>query len=643
MKHLKQFFLFLLLASFTVTQAKERVVQLPFYAASTAGTSMEIRQIVLSDTATVFFIETYYKPKNWIRIAEDSYLITNDGKKYPIRSSVDISLGEELYMPESGTASFQLIFPPLPASTREVSFTEGDDPGSFQLWGIRLDGKPFDKFVQQQKKNSKEQPALDQPVIRSGNAVLTGKILHYPKQMHTKLNAHKYDFILNNWDEIEIPVADDGTFRTEIPLIYPVKLTSSHILPAHNIPIFLTPGTETSVTINLPEITRSGSRLLKEMPSLGEKLAFSGKNAALNEEINKHPEWVTPLFETREEMMKMLEDVASMNVEEYKAYILERYENRLRKIDTFTGISEALRRLKTQDLRIETALILVQAQDVLIYARQLASQSESGNASPEEAKIILPDNYYAFIKDFLPNDPIGLYSDNYGNCVQWLAKQQNLPTAPLNISEILGSNQGFIFDLMAMQELAAPIVDYKLISDEALDKAHAINPAFGDLLTAKNNELKAKIEANKKTTGYRMHTDDIKNIPPEELFAAITQSYKGKVVFIDFWATWCGPCMNAMKQAAKVKEEMEAKGVIFLYLTNETSPMAKWQNTIPDIKGEHFRMSGQQWNELSKSFSIQGIPFYLILNKQGDIIYTSTGFMGEDKMREVLNGAVMEN
>jgi thiol-disulfide isomerase/thioredoxin len=641
MKHLKQFFFFLLLVSFTAIQAKERIVQLPFYAASTAGTSIEIRQIVLSDTATVFFIESYYKPKNWIRIAEDSYLITNDGKKYPIRSSVDISLGKELYMSESGTASFQLIFPPLPASTREVSFTEGDDPGSFQLWGIRLDGKPFDKFVQHQKKNSKEKSALDQPVIRSGNAVLTGKILHYPKQMHTKLNVQKYDFILNDWEDIEIPVADDGTFRTEIPLICPVKLTCSRILPAY---IFLTPGAETSVTINLPETTRSRSHLLKEMPSLGEKFAFSGKNAALNEEINKHPEWkVTPLFETREEMMKMLDDVVNMQVEEYKAYILEYYENRLRKLDTFTGISEALRQLKTQDLRIGTLSMLVQAQAVLTYARQLSSQEKSGNASPEEAKIILPDNYYAFIKDFLPNDPIGLYSDNYGNLAQWLAKQQNLQTAPLNISEIFGTNQGFIFDLMAIQELAAPIIDYKLISDEALAKAHAINPAFGDLLMAKNNELKAKIEANTKTAGYTIHIDDIKNIPPEDLFAAITQPYKGKVVFIDFWATWCGPCMQAMKRAAKVKEEMEAKGVIFLYLTNETSPMAKWQNTIPNIKGEHFRMTGQQWDNLSKSFGIQGIPFYLILNKQGDTVYTSTGFMGEDKMREVLDGALLED
>ena len=107
--------LLLALGTICSIQAQERKVnQPPFIVRNTS--TVEINQITLSDTATVLDIKAYYRPHNWIRISGESYLLADNGKKYPIRSGSGITLDKEFWMPDSGEATFSLIFPTLPLS-----------------------------------------------------------------------------------------------------------------------------------------------------------------------------------------------------------------------------------------------------------------------------------------------------------------------------------------------------------------------------------------------------------------------------------------------------------------------------------------------------------------------------------------------
>lgn len=261
-------------------QAKERVVEQPAFDAW-SSTSLEIQKIVLNDTATIIYVDAFYRPKYWIKIAADSYLLA-DGKQYKIQSGVGMELDKEIWMPESGTYSFQMIFPPLPENTTTFDFSEGDIEGAYSIWGIHLDGKPASSPLAG-KKIPKETPVLEMPELKAGIATLKGHIAGYRPEMKLGGTTWTSNPITGDTDENPIKVDKEGNFKVEIPLnhISVVGVGANFMRGT----IYLKPGETTSVEINFPEICREQSRLQKDKPSLGNKYFFSGALAALNNEI----------------------------------------------------------------------------------------------------------------------------------------------------------------------------------------------------------------------------------------------------------------------------------------------------------------------------------------------------------------------
>ena len=123
------------------------------------------------------------------------------------------------------------------------------------------------------------------------------------------------------------------------------------------------------------------------------------------------------------------------------------------------------------------------------------------------------------------------------------------------------------------------------------------------------------------------------NLTGEAVFKAIADNYKGKVVVIDFWATWCGPCRMAMKQIDAIKEDLVNKGATFVYITGETSPKADFDAMFNGIAGDHYRLTDAQWKTVLTQFGIQGIPYYVVLKKDGSTAYTAMGYPGNDELK----------
>jgi thiol-disulfide isomerase/thioredoxin len=184
--------------------------------------------------------------------------------------------------------------------------------------------------------------------------------------------------------------------------------------------------------------------------------------------------------------------------------------------------------------------------------------------------------------------------------------------------ELFNVDKGLATDIMYAQDLCRGIVEEATpVEAQSLNRMLALvsTPFIKEFVANQNEKTKERLAANKMKTGYAVNLAP--SVEADKLFDAMLEKFKGKVVFVDFWATWCGPCRSGIERMKPLKEEMAGKDIVFLYITGPSSPEATWSNMIPDIGGEHYRVNTDEWNTICGKFNISGIPHYALVDKNG--------------------------
>ena len=107
--------------------------------------------------------------------------------------------------------------------------------------------------------------------------------------------------------------------------------------------------------------------------------------------------------------------------------------------------------------------------------------------------------------------------------------------------------------------------------------------------------------------------------PGSILLDKLISKFKGYVLYIDFWGTWCSPCYTQMNLMKDIEKEFKKEKIVFIYLCCKCQKDL-WEKTITEFKGEHIFLNSEEYAYLSKQFNIISVPRYIIIDKNGKVV-----------------------
>ena len=118
--------------------------------------------------------------------------------------------------------------------------------------------------------------------------------------------------------------------------------------------------------------------------------------------------------------------------------------------------------------------------------------------------------------------------------------------------------------------------------------------------------------------------------------------YKGKTVFLNFWATWCGPCRNEMPEIQKLHEEYEAQEDSDVVILGIAAPDLGGEASEEEIKafleenGYTYPVVMDTTGEIFSSYGISAFPTTFMIDKDGNVYGYVSGQLSEDVMRNII-------
>ena len=473
----------------------------------------------------------------------------------------------------------------------------------------------------------------------TGKARFTGRFSGYfPVEKNFMVKVSVPNLVLGELkqlDEYEIQLELDGSFSLSIPLFCPVYALFSVNEEGCGV-FFLSPDQETKVELSLNEMGKMQIKIIE-----GQELTMEDMD-----NINKSfMEFIYKVYDPNSFNELRLD----MSPEEYKECILQWTEKQISTIvEENENLPENLKQLLDRELKWNTYtgyLFSYESTLQYLYEKQQNEKGMNNTVFPPAR----PDKpYYSFLGFFdWSNSPV-FNTPAYPRIFKYILADSVLNIPDINnrlltdwikevktiMADLIGSDAGWFYDMLILHAYWKQLdEELQPLSGQQIEdiKFYFKNPTFAKFLFMENEATiqQVKLSAIIKETPA---------VDKEKLIEAIVSSYKGKVVVVDFWATWCGPCLIAIKESQELKLEMQDRDLVFVFITNDSSPKNIWEKKIPGIGGEHYYLQSEEWKSISFStkYGFQGIPAYLIFNKKGELKNKMTAYPGNDEMRAMI-------
>ncbi|WP_113653408.1 TlpA family protein disulfide reductase [Pedobacter namyangjuensis] len=475
---------------------------------------------------------------------------------------------------------------------------------------------------------------FNNPSIKAGTARITGSIIRANEKTKDSvfINITVPHPISGEYVKSKVAVDQFGKFSINIDVETNISLVAlnTSLKPEKYLLVKLTSGAVT--TINITYNPDDDIRNIDIMPAMNQNDMIRG-------------------FEIRDKMIgfrpnRAPQPMYNKSTEYFLSFAKTALNERLEIVKNDTLISKGLKEILSKDYRLILYNVHVfdyEGEMIINYR----NTSGDKNKQPDIQKI--DRNYYHFLRDFnlndieylhcfeflefqkriLQNETLGIQEIGENDISTWLANVKVI------LSDLVGFNDGPYYDILIANAYARQLNE-EVRPLTKKQKENILNywgkGEITKILFRKNDKV---VELDKIKSPAVLN--EIPSVPSDKIIETIISKYKNKVILFDFWATWCVPCLDAIQRFRSTKNEFRDKDVVFVYLTNGSSPLKLWKEKIKGIGSEHYYLNDSQWEFTMNNFGFEAIPSYLLFNKQGVLINKFTAFPENNKVKKMIN------
>lgn len=285
------------------------------------------------------------------------------------------------------------------------------------------------------------------------------------------------------------------------------------------------------------------------------------------------------------------------------------YNANLKVLNSQKGLSKDFLRLEKNRLKFASY------QTLLSYPQAYQFYTKDNAYEPTAA-------FYNKVKSLYVSDPSLLSLSSYKSFlsayVHTMALQNEPKDAPRSTLRDVKYADANIADATVKQYLINNLV-FGHIAYEGLDGQEEAIALFhknvkDQEMVNKFNELSAKWEvlrAGKPSPSFACQDINGKTVSLADL--------KGKYVYIDVWATWCGPCRGELPHLKKLEEAYGEKDIHFVSISCDQNKKA-WEDMVTKQQLKGIQLIFGKEDTFSKAYMINGIPRFILLDREGNIV-----------------------
>lgn len=393
-----------------------------------------------------------------------------------------------------------------------------------------------------------------------------------------------------------------------------------------HIPLFISPGDSLHLKFNADEFTHPKQKKYNR----AECIEFSGDAVQINKNLTSFFSGLWKMSQVHE--YRSIKE-AKFPPNEYKSYLMSERKERKQFLQNFIKSHEP------SDIFINWAHYYIDygcGEGLLHYAWY---HPFSKQKKKRFEVMDLPEDYYSFLDQLPVDNKPAFICTNYYRFLhehslvlydyksQFFKKRMQKGSDFTNSKEYQSEYSKLLDGLVkqysgAAQEYLLSVNLYSLLEySNRMDVFDALYPKYKKTINGCFRKIIQQKYAELKEEEKELEKEIKGKTSSVPVFQQVLEKHRGKVIYIDILATWCGPCLMELPFSAKLKEEFNGKDVAFVYFCVK-SKKRKWESLISDlkIKGDPYLLSDSQYNILSDKFQITSIPRYILVNKEGKVV-----------------------